>query len=59
MKTTEMKADELELLALIRNSKNPERMAQFVVDCLMRTLAGEEVHSIAASYGINLQEAQS
>lgn len=59
MKTTEMKTDELELLALIRNSKNPERMAQFVADCLMRTLAGEEVYSIAASYGINLQEAQS
>lgn len=46
----------MELIRTIRDSKNPARTMEIAVDIMRRLIAGEDEQSIAASYGIKLEE---
>ena len=51
-----MDEHERELIRVIRESKDPARTMEAAVDTILRLLAGEDFQSIAASYGIKLEE---
>lgn len=42
----------VELICLIRESKDPEKAMDIALDLLTRLLAGKSMESIAASYGV-------
>ena len=46
---------EMKLLNIIRRSKDPAKTMAMVVDMIRRLTAGEDEQSIAASYGIKLE----
>lgn len=45
---------EIELIQTIREAEDPAKAMAMVVDMIQRLNAGEEVQSIARSYGIKL-----
>lgn len=51
-----MTNNELELIRMIRESADPAKAMVVAVDMMLRIIAGEDAQSIAASYGINLEE---
>ncbi len=54
-----MRECELELLRTIRDSEDPDKAIALAVDVLQRIIAGEDAQSIAASYGVKLEEVAS
>lgn len=53
-----MRDCERELLEIIRESKDPAKAIIIDTDILSRCVAGESMESIAASYGLKLEELQ-
>lgn len=51
-----MRECEMELLRVIQESPNPEKALKVALDIVQRCVAGEEMESIAASYGLSLEE---
>jgi len=51
-----MRECDLELLRVIQEAPNPEKAMNVAMDILSRCVAGEDMESIAASYGISLEE---
>lgn len=51
-----MRDCERELLEIIRESKDPAKAIIIATDILSRCVAGESMESIAASYGLKLEE---
>lgn len=51
-----MRECDLELLRVIQEAPNPEKAMNVAMDILSRYVAGEDMESIAASYGISLEE---
>lgn len=51
-----MRECELELLRVIQESPNPENTMKVALDIMSRCVAGEGMESIAASYGVSLEE---
>ena len=51
-----MRECELEMLRLIRESEDPVKTLVIAVDVMQRVIAGEDAQSIAASYGVKLEE---
>lgn len=47
-----MRECEMELLRVIQEAPNPEKAMNVAMDILSRCVAGEDMESIAASYGI-------
>ena len=52
-----MRECEFELIRMIRESADPTQTMAIAVDIMRRLIAGEDEQSIAASYGIKLEEA--
>lgn len=51
-----MRECEMELLRVIRESPDQEKAMEVALDIVSRCVAGEEMESIAASYGLSLKE---
>lgn len=51
-----MRDCERELLEIIQKSKDPAKAIATATDILSRCVAGESMESIAASYGLKLEE---
>lgn len=47
---------EHKLIQFIRDSADPEKTIEMVIDMILRLITGEDAQSIAASYGIQLKE---
>ena len=47
-----MREYDLELLRVIKEYPNPEKAMKVAIDIMSRCVAGEDMESIAASYGI-------
>lgn len=47
---------EVKLIRTIRETEDPAKAMAMVVDMIQRLIAGEDVRSIARSYGIKLGE---
>lgn len=45
---------EMELIRTIRNSKDPAQAMATAVDMITRCATGEDIESIAASYGLTM-----
>lgn len=54
-----MRECEHELVRIIRESADPAKTMVMTADIMCRLIAGEDKHSIASSYGINLEEVTS
>lgn len=52
-----MRECDLKLLRIIRESEDPAKAIVIAVDILQRVIAGEDEQSIAARYGVVLEEA--
>lgn len=51
-----MRECEIELFRVIRESEDPIKTMVIAVDVMQRVIAGEDAQSIAASYGVKLEE---
>lgn len=51
-----MRECERELLRIIQEAKDPGKAIDTAMDILSRCVAGESMESIAASYGLKLEE---
>ena len=51
-----MRECDRELLRVIQESPNPEKALKVALDIVKRCVTGEEMESIAASYGLSLEE---
>ncbi len=51
-----MTDNERELIRVIRESADPAQAMVMAMDIMLRFIAGEDEQSIAASYGIKLEE---
>lgn len=49
-----MTENEMELIRTIRNAKDPAQAMATAVDMITRCAAGEDIESIAASYGLTM-----
>lgn len=51
-----MRECEIKLIRVIRESEDPIKTMVIAVDVMHRVIAGEDAQSIAASYGVKLEE---
>ena len=51
-----MRECDRELLRVIQESHNPEKALKVALELVQRCVAGEEMESIADSYGLSLEE---
>lgn len=51
-----MRECEIELFRVIRESEDPGKAIEIAINILSRCVAGESMESIAAGYGLKLEE---